>query len=360
MNGYFKARFITPEGTVEEVGVFVSSVTLTIRSTDEEGRHRDLHWLTQELVAYKNHRQEWELQKTNALGTGGRLIVADAMLEAEILKKAPGVLGAKKRWNAWDPTLKLLLGVGAVFIVLVILFYTWGIPWVAGQLAAHFPKQMEIEMGAKLLPSSIALQETDTVKTRKLNEFFKALNFTSEYPIQITVVKSEQVNAFAIPGGNIVIYDAILEDMRTPEQLAALIAHETTHITQRHTLKSMFSTSSRQLFWYFILGSNSGMAGYLIEQGESLKSLGFSRELETESDTIGLQRMADAGIKPDGMLQLMELLEKNSHGPEPIGLLSTHPLLEERKATIKKLLPKMRVQTRDSEELKRLFHEIYE
>ena len=360
MNVQYKARFIAPEGGVEEVEVFISAVTITIRRLGEDGQARDLFWLVQDLVAYRNPRQEWELQKTNALGTGGRLVIQDSLLEAELLKKNPRLLGAKKSWNKWDPTLKLLLWLGGGFLVLLIFFYTWGLPWIGTQLASHFPKQMEIEMGAKLLPSSIAFQETDTAKTRILNEFYRELHFSGDYPIHITVVKSEQVNAYAIPGGNMVIYDAILEDMKTPDQLAALIAHESIHITQRHTLKSMFSQSSRQLFWYFLLGSNSGVAGYLIEQGESLKNLSFSRELETESDTKGLQMMAAAGLDPDGMLQLMELLEKNSQGPEPIGMLSTHPLLKERASNIRKLISTLVFEKRTHPELSRIFHEIYE
>ena len=360
MNSSYPARFWPADGSPEPAEVFVSSTTITIRRTLPDLSSQDLNWLVQETVGYRNHRGELEFQQVDALGTGGKLMVADLMLIKELQQKAPGLFKEKKGWNAWDPTLKILLAVGGMLLVLGVAFYVWVLPWIGEKLADYFPRETEIQLGKNLLPSAIAQYEVDSEKTVTINRFYKALQVVSDYPVQITVVKSKELNAFAIPGGQIVVYDALLEDMKTPGELVALLAHESTHITQRHTLKSMFHQSSRQLFWYFLLGSHSGIAGFLVGQGEYLKNLGYSRSLETEADTKGMQLMVRAGVNPEGMLHLMELLDKNRNSEEPPALFSTHPLLEERKKQIKLLLPEWKQAFPEEPVLNELFHQLYE
>ena len=360
MNASFPARFWPADGAPEPAEVFVSSTTITIRRTLPDLSSLDLNWLVQDVVGYRNHKGELEFQQLDALGTGGKLLVSDSPLVKELQQKAPQLFKEKKGWNTWDPALKLLLGLGGILLVIGIAFYTWALPWLGGKLADYFPRETEITLGKNMLPSAIAMYEVDSEKTVTINRFYKSLDVKSEYPIQITVVKSVELNAFAIPGGQIVVYDALLEDMKTPAELVALLAHESTHITQRHTLKSIFHQSSRQLFWYFLLGSHSGIAGFLVDQGENLKNLGYSRTLETEADTKGMEMMVRAGVDPQGMLQLMELLDKNRSAQEPPALFSTHPLLEERKKLIKQSLPKWKQRFPDQPALNELFHQLYE
>ena len=76
----------------------------------------------------------------------------------------------------------------------------------------------------------------DKERTKLLQEFARSMQLSNNYPIKLTVVKNKEVNAYAIPGGNIVVYSGILKAMRSPDELAALLGHETAHINERHSL----------------------------------------------------------------------------------------------------------------------------
>jgi predicted Zn-dependent protease len=240
-----------------------------------------------------------------------------------------------------------------------------------------FSKEREIALGEQMYQSLISGAKIDEHKTRAINDFYKALHYDIGYPVQITVVESNDVNAFAVPGGHIVVYDAILEGMKTPEELAALLGHEGSHVALRHSLRNIFRSMARKMFLLVVIGGDAGIAGYLADRADDLKGLEYSRALETEADDNGIILMRKSGLNPSGMMRLMELLQKESAGREPSALLSTHPVFESRIKNIRRNLEagddsRSRVARSEngpgrsgdevsaSPEIRRLFHEIYE
>jgi predicted Zn-dependent protease len=137
-------------------------------------------------------------------------------------------------------------------------------------------------------------------------------------------------NAFALPGGGIVVYDAILNNMNSSEQLAALLAHEYAHVELKHATRNLFRTLSGYLFLSVIFGDMSGVGGVLIENAHQLRNLGYSRELETEADNQGLKVLKQNNINYMGMVDLFELLKKESNAVQVNELISTHPDLDNR------------------------------
>src|SRR5688572_2756525 len=124
-------------------------------------------------------------------------------------------------------------------------------------------------MGDQMYKSMITQYKVDDRKTAILNEFYKELKYDVGYPITITVVESNEMNAFAMPGGHIVVYSTILEEMKTPEELAALLGHESSHIALRHSLRNIFRDLSRKMFLALLFGNDSGITAVVVDNANA-------------------------------------------------------------------------------------------
>lgn len=148
---------------------------------------------------------------------------------------------------------------------------------------------------------------------------------------EVTVFRSDQVNAFALPGGKIGIYTGLMKVAETPDQLAAVVAHEVGHVMAEHGNERV----SNQLATQLGLAVASGVAASQTEHNRELVALlglgaqvgillPFSRTHEREADDIGLDLMSKAGFKPQASVALWRNMAKEKEGGPP-EFLSTHP-----------------------------------
>ena len=157
----------------------------------------------------------------------------------------------------------------------------------------------------------------------------------------VVVFESEDINAFAMPGGHIGVYTGLLAVAENQDQLAAVIGHEVAHVTQQHSLKRANREATTQvgvIAGTAVLGAGPGV-GDMVSMGAQLGlSLPFSRANETEADTVGLNYMADAGFNPSASIQLWKnMAAKSKLGPPQF--LSTHPSGDSRIQDLIKQLP---------------------
>ena len=145
---------------------------------------------------------------------------------------------------------------------------------------------------------------------------------------QFVVLNSDQINAFAVPGGYIYITRGLLFRMSNEAQLAGVLAHESGHVAKRHTAKQMGRARTTQV-GTAVVGLVGGIFGYgwagdVTSAVASISNLSYGRDQEREADMEGLHYMTQAGYNPQGLVQLMQLLESagGKGGPE---FLSTHP-----------------------------------
>jgi predicted Zn-dependent protease len=216
-------------------------------------------------------------------------------------------------------------------VALILLSYFVFIPSLAEFIATKVPPSYESELGENIYEQISSDFEIDTEKTLAANDFFKALKIKSNYPVKITVVNSPIKNAFALPGGHIVVYDEILQEMQSSDEFAALLCHEYSHVALKHTTRSLFRSLGTYMVLSLVLSDVNGIMGVLIENAHNVKSLSYTRALEEEADNNGLDLMIKAHINPQGMINLFKNL-KEPHGDEikiP-EFLSTHPMLDER------------------------------
>ena len=101
----------------------------------------------------------------------------------------------------------------------------------------------------------------------------------------------------------------ILEIMEEEEELAALLAHEVSHINGRHSLRTISRNLSNYLLVSILTGDVGGFSSIIIENSDLISSLSFSRSLEKEADLEGINLMVKADIDPRGMVDLFERFE---------------------------------------------------
>lgn len=252
---------------------------------------------------------------------------------------------------------KLFTIVGSI-IVLALTLYFYIIPFAADVFASNLPTAYEINLGNKLYNQIIAHDSIDTLKSDLVNRFTKQIHFNTDYAIQITVVHKDEVNAFATPGGHIIVYDALLNKLKNPDELAALLSHEATHVTERHSLRAISNELSRSLFLSIIFRDGSGVTSVLVENANMLNSLRFSREMERTADEGAIKIMMKNNIDPDGMVQLLFLLNKEDNTNGSFSYLSTHPATKERIADVKAFISNNNLRIIQNKQRNRIWDEL--
>jgi Zn-dependent protease with chaperone function len=220
----------------------------------------------------------------------------------------------------------------AILVVILLAGVYWGIstivPWAGLKL---IKPSTETELGEKMYQSMMQGETIDHQKTKLLQEFAKSMQLSNTYPIKLTVVKSKEVNAYAIPGGNIVVYTGILKAMKSPDELAALLGHETAHINDRHSLKSILRSAATGLIVSVVLNDISGIFSIVVENAEGLRTMHFSRGIEKSADEAGMKTLVKNNIHPLAMKKLMQRLKENSPEiPEVLSFMQSHPATDER------------------------------
>jgi beta-barrel assembly-enhancing protease len=228
----------------------------------------------------------------------------------------------------------LMLGMLIVAAALFVYFYL--VPWIAEKSATLVPLDIEVKIGEKIAEGlTQGAIENDSVNYYA-ERFVKQLDLDTEYPVKLQVLESEEINAFALPGGKIFIYSGLLEKMDSAQQLVALIGHELTHVTKQHSLKSIFRGAAAGVVLGGLFGDAGGISSWVLSKADEFKQLEYSRDLETEADNNGIDLMIKNKVDPQGMLDLLYLLQRE--GQEMPGLmkyLSTHPDTEARIQSIK-------------------------
>lgn len=140
------------------------------------------------------------------------------------------------------------------------------------------------------------------------------------------VVDDVRMNAFAMPGGHVIVNTGLLQEMQNANELAAVLAHEASHVEMRHTLRNVI----HELGWRAILAAVMGDFSSSIwrDMASRLASMSYSHDLELEADSEALVMLRRAGISADGMLPYWERMAK--HETAEIGFWTTHPSNETR------------------------------
>jgi Zn-dependent protease with chaperone function len=233
--------------------------------------------------------------------------------------------------------------VGVALLGVTTGFYLWGIPGLAKLVAPHVPVLWEEQLGSSVL-EQIAPAADRCVDQRRLlaietimTRLARAMP-DSPYRIRLTVLDRPMINAFALPGGQVVVFRGLLEATETPEQLAGVLAHELQHIYKQHSTRAIIEQASTSLLIAAVTGDFTGALAYGIEGARVLGILRYSRLHEDEADREGLILLQTIGIDPAEMIAFYRVMEaQHPHAGAGPSYLSTHPSTNGRIETLNAL-----------------------
>jgi len=203
---------------------------------------------------------------------------------------------------------------------------------------ASIGKQMMRDLRRKkLVNEDVAL----TQYIQGLGHRLSAYSGADQQPFTFFIVNDPAINAFAMPGGYIGVNAGLIVATESENELASVLAHEISHVTQHHMARSYAKASKMSLpmamamIGAIIVGSHNPQAGEAALMasmaGSAQMQLDFTRANEQEADRVGIQLLAKSGFDPSGMASFFQRLQKDTryYGSMP-EFLSTHPVTENR------------------------------
>ena len=244
--------------------------------------------------------------------------------------------------------------VGVFTALLVLLGGCWGL-WllkdpVIAVVANFIPISWEERAGGVIFSSIRAEHKIidDAELTADLEKLFEPLvrvTSKSGYKFKFYIAEDDALNAFAMPGGYIVVHSGVLLKAERLEEVLGVLAHELSHVTEKHVTKQVVSVLGMYVVFDFLLGNFFGTFAAISEGAPLLLKLGFSRSHEREADERGLAYLREANVDPAGMVIFFERVMKEHESNELIStlekslnFLSTHPATEDRITFMKELI----------------------
>jgi Zn-dependent protease with chaperone function len=297
----------------------------------------------------------WPLADVRAVGRGrrgelrlqhrkkgqARLILRDDVFVEQLLSSAPHLLKAEPSGR-----LRFILLLSIVSFAVLALIFIYGVPYFAKNAARLIPVDVERDMGERL-----ALQIANLLGqapegadgpfcqsdagARALEKIVARLSENAQIHLPVTarVVRGDDVNAFALPGGQVLVLSGLLESAENGDQVAGVLAHEIGHVAARHPTRVFLQAAATSVLIGFVLGDYFG-AGAIVIGADALISSSYSREAETEADRMAVENLKAIGADIEPLARFMEAIAEEDGGA-PLSVISTHPDPLVRAATIR-------------------------
>lgn len=207
-----------------------------------------------------------------------------------------------------------------------------------GELLAQARQQ-----GALAQPGNAQLQRLQTIAQRLIPQALAWNDRAKGWKWEVNLIGSKQINAFCMPGGKIVFFTGLIDQLQlTDDEIAMVMGHEMAHALREHSREQLAKTQATDLgirlgAAIFGLGDMGTAAANL---GGKLLTLKFSRSDESDADLVGLEMAARAGYNPQASVTLWEKMGQ-ANGSGSIGFLSTHPTGPDRIAKLQANVPKV-------------------
>lgn len=211
------------------------------------------------------------------------------------------------------------------------------IPWFADRAAARIPVAAEVALGQQVFDrvyvASGASECRDPAGLAAVATMQARLTDGVDIPIPLTlrVVREPSVNATAVPGGHVTIHEGLLRSAESPEEVAAVVAHEIGHVVHRDGTRAHLRNLGSYGVVGMVFGDMFGLSGSFI--AEALVDASYSREAETQADAFAHEMMSNAGLPPDAMGSFFTRLQQELGASADMGALrhlSSHPEIVER------------------------------
>ncbi len=207
-----------------------------------------------------------------------------------------------------------------------------GVPYLAGMIPVSWEETLGDSVLDDLLAFFAAMEDEDQARICEAAAGREALDRLvaklgaatgSPYEYKVVVVDLDVTNAFALPGGYIVLFDGLLDFVKSPEEVAGVLAHEMGHVIHRHGTQAMLRQLGLSLVFDFMMGGGGSIGA---ELGSLVLALSYSREAELQADGTGIEILQNAGLRPVGLAAFFKRLQTRAGEiTGPFQVLSTHP-----------------------------------
>ena len=202
--------------------------------------------------------------------------------------------------------------------------------------AKEFSQEDEIALGEAATASFLGASplHPDASLQRYVNRVGRWIALHSDrpdLPWTFSVIDTETINAFALPGGSIIVSSGLLKRLNSEAELAGVLAHEIQHVLHRDATRAILRQASTAVLVAALLGDVSGVLAFGVQSARTLGDFRHSRDAERAADHDGLAMLQGAGVDPAGMLAFFRAMEK-LEGTQPAiaQYMSTHPASSER------------------------------
>ncbi len=246
-------------------------------------------------------------------------------------------LSGERNKKRVSPTTIGLAILGSIALAILLVFWL-GLPWLARLAAEHIPTAWEKSLSSGTLstlaadgfkPTSVSADEQKRYRT-----LFDAVAEGSSYsnPIILEFRSWTDPNAFAIPGGVVVVTDQMLALMNTDDEFSAVMAHEIGHLEERHGIRSVLQQGGAWLVVSLLVGDTSGLSYIATALPATLVDSAYSRGFEREADVYAFARLRKMLISPRAFAALMRKMQAQaeSGGSGALKYFSSHPPTDER------------------------------
>jgi predicted Zn-dependent protease len=242
--------------------------------------------------------------------------------------RAGPATGASRATRAW---VWGLIGATVALPLLLLVALLMAHERIAGWAADRISIEQETRFGAQLFEQrQAALKLLYGAPLKMVNDIGVKLAQGSRFQYRFYVADDRSVNAYAMPGGFIVVHSGLLALADNADEVAGVLAHEISHVEKRHSLTAMAQSAGLYATVAILFGDFGRIAG----AGADLLSLKFSRDHERQADSTGLGLLVRAGMEPAAMAAFFRKMAAQGGGVP--AFLSTHPASEERFADIER------------------------
>lgn len=214
----------------------------------------------------------------------------------------------------------------------VVLFVTVGVPALSGPVARATPVSMEERMGDNINGQMSQLFPAceNAAGQRVLAALGDRIAASADTPFDIRVraVDAPMVNAFAMPGGRILVTGELIRQADTPDELSAVIAHEIAHVEQRHVMQAVWRNFGVGMLLDLVVGGGTGAGQQAVILAGQASELSYSRAAEAEADARGQALLHADGLSSEGMAPFFARLAgkgEASELDEAAEFMATHP-----------------------------------
>ena len=275
------------------------------------------------------------IPRTILFGDGARLLIDDSM-------QFDSVFAQRNRLESFvDRAERHALAVALALLLCLTSMvggFLWGLPRLADRIAAHVSGSAATAIGEQVLRSldvwAVRPSYLSAARRDKLTEVFtqvvQSLHSPTVYYVEFRDAPSIGPNAFALPGGTIVVTDQLINLLDDDREFIAVIAHELGHETYNHALRQMFRSSAVAVAFALFGSDVNAASGLVIGLPTFLLNGSYSREFEQEADDFAFATMAANHVPPHWFGEVLRELQAHSKGDDLPAYFSSHPPTTER------------------------------